>query len=147
MLNIEKQKARILRSTVLKQTAQHLKDNPETPTIDSVYVVNQDLEIKHCILINWVAVNRNVDIDIYNLHDVIAQYDHMKSIAQMVKRTNMEVHNFNYEHADGITEEQPSRLDQIDDITAIMPADFIAFFIRDNHTKITGAKHETNKSN
>lgn len=73
----------ILADDIRKQCRRALADMPQESE-NSIGVVSRELEQKHCNAAWWMHTKYNMDIDIHNLHDVIAQYDFCKTVCKKI---------------------------------------------------------------
>lgn len=125
-INIATQQAKILLSQVKDSTKEWMMNHTQeeiTKNGGSIEFVNRSLTLDHCILMIWCSQNRQTVIDIYNLHTIIDQYDPMKGMSEIVTKSSSPM-----EVVEAFSPDRPG---------AIMPSDFLAFFARESHTKIT----------
>tara|TARA_Y100001963_G_C6563796_1_gene345607 strand:- start:191 stop:613 length:423 start_codon:yes stop_codon:yes gene_type:complete len=124
-INIETQRAKILLSQVKDSTKEWMMNHTQeeiTTNGGSIEFVNRALTLEHCTCMIWCSDNRKSVIDIYNLHCIIDQYDQMKAMSQIVKKSSSPM-----EVIEAFSPDRPG---------ALMPSDFLAFFARDSHTRI-----------
>jgi len=73
----------ILADDVKKQCRRVLADMPGESE-NSVGIVSRELQQKHCDAAFWMYQKYGFELDIHNLHDVIANYDFCKSVGGQV---------------------------------------------------------------
>lgn len=59
--------------------------------LDSANVVYRNLSIDHCLAALWMTQKMGMILDLYNLHDIIINYENLKAFAKYKNKANMTI--------------------------------------------------------